>query len=79
MGNKNSGRRPSEIPMVKWKVSLPTPLAAEIEILLYDPLTGRPQYGGRSQLIETLLRTWVAKERNKSLTQDKAPDILGAA
>lgn len=78
MGNANSGRRPSEIPTIKWKISIPESLAAEVEILLYDPLTGQPAYGGRAQLLEDLLRGWVAKERNRGLTQAEKPAILGA-
>ena len=48
---------------VSWYVSLPQSLAAEVELILLDPLTGRPEFGKRSQLVESLLRNWVEEMR----------------
>lgn len=48
---------------VSWYVSIPSSLAAEVELILLDPLTGRPRFGERSQLVELLLRDWVEKMR----------------
>jgi len=58
------GRKPLTTPSIEWKNSIPSPLAAEIELLLLDPISGRVTYGARSQLIESLLRDWVDKQRN---------------
>lgn len=44
------------------KASLPAPLAAEVNLLLEDPLTRRRKYGALSKLIEALLRDWLARQ-----------------
>jgi hypothetical protein len=46
MGRKRSGD------YVIWRITVPTHLAVETELLLVDPLRGKPTYGARSQLIE---------------------------
>jgi metal-responsive CopG/Arc/MetJ family transcriptional regulator len=57
------GRKPHADPPVDVMVSLPTTLNAKLELLLYDPLTGKPRYGGRSALIQQLIREWVEKQQ----------------
>lgn len=59
------GRKAYTIPNVDWKVRIPSDLAAEVELLLFDPLTENVTYGARSQLLESLLRDWVDAKRNK--------------
>lgn len=54
-------RRDSSVLRVEWKISLPAELAARIEMTLYSPHQRKPQYGGRSQLIERLLREHLAQ------------------
>lgn len=49
-----------------WKICLPAPLAAEIDLMLEDPLTRKPKYGARSKLIEQLLSQWSASVRSGS-------------
>lgn len=44
-------------------VSIPETLNAKVELLLYDPTTGKPRYGGRSALIQQLLRDWVEAQQ----------------
>lgn len=48
---------------VNLVVSIPTSLAAKVELLLFDPTTNKPKYGGRSALIQQLLREWVEKQQ----------------
>lgn len=50
---------PAEEPIVVWKVSLPVSVAASVVHLLRDPISGRPIYGKRSELITSLLRGWL--------------------
>jgi len=60
------GRRALTTPNIDWKIRIPQPLAAEVELILLDPLRGEVKYGERSQLIESLLRDWVDEKRNKA-------------
>ena len=53
------GRRRHNDPPVNYYLSLPTTLAAKIELALFDPTTGKPKYGGRSQLFQLLARQWL--------------------
>jgi len=50
-----------------WKLSLPAGLAAEVDLLLEDPLSRKPRYGARSRLVEALLREYLARARNETL------------
>lgn len=58
-----AGRKPLTDPPVEWKVSLPSSLAAQIELVLLDPLMMKAGYGKRSALIASLLRDWLKKEK----------------
>lgn len=55
-----TGRPKHAVPPVEWKNSLPSDLAAQVELLLKDPMRDKPRYGARSVLIEKLLRAWLA-------------------
>lgn len=44
---------------VEWSISIPTSLAAKVELMLFDPMTGKTKFGGRSALIQQLLRAYV--------------------
>ena len=57
------GRPELQHPKTAWKVHVDSRLAAEIEILLADPLRGKAAYGERGSLIEQLLRQWVEGQR----------------
>lgn len=50
-----------------YKLSLPAPLCAEVDLLLEDPLTKKPKYGARSKLIEALLREWLSRQKGEDL------------
>lgn len=55
------GRKPKhEHGAVSWEVLLPAALAARLELLLLDPLTGAVRYGAKSQLVVRLLEEWLA-------------------
>lgn len=51
------------VPRAEWKLHLPLDLAAEVELLLLDPLREKPKYGARNALVERLLREWLASRR----------------
>lgn len=53
-------RRSSKERRVEWKLSLQAELAARVNLRLLDPLTVRPGYGSRKDLIEFLLETWLS-------------------
>jgi len=67
------GRKPQLDRPVDVMVSIPSTVAAKLELLLYDPLTGRPQYGGRSRLIQQLIREWIERQ---ALTPKNEPDRI---
>lgn len=59
--------RPSSLEdRVTWHIPLPASLAAKIELLFYDPLTGRVSYGKRAELVVKLLSEWLEKETKKA-------------
>lgn len=60
------GRKPYTEPRAEWKVYLPSSLAAEVELLLIDPLREKVKYGARNELLEKLLRDWLQKEKEKA-------------
>jgi len=53
------GRKPHSDPPVAMYLSVPSSLAAKVDLLLFDATTGKPKYGGRSGLVQLLLRGWV--------------------
>lgn len=67
------GRKAHIDPPVNFVLSIPQSLAAKVELLLYDPTTGKPAYGGRSALIQQLLREWV---ESQLLTRENKPPII---
>lgn len=50
-------------PPVEWKVCIPREIAEKIELAFLDPITMKPSYGARAQLITALLQRWLG-ERN---------------
>lgn len=57
------GRPRSSVPYTRWDVHIDAALAAEVEILQWDPVMQKPKYGSRKELLESLLREWVARQR----------------
>lgn len=45
---------------VRWTVYVPEDLSTKTDILLLNPITGRVQYNAKSELVEKLLRQWLA-------------------
>lgn len=62
------GRKAFVVPTTPWKISIPVPLAAEIELRLFDPKTGVVEYGARSALVERLLRQWIEQQKHNPTT-----------
>lgn len=58
-----TGRPPKAIPTVEWKVYIRSDLAAQVELLLTDPMREKVRYGKRGQLIEQLLEAWLKTQR----------------
>jgi metal-responsive CopG/Arc/MetJ family transcriptional regulator len=48
---------------VEIKLTLPIDMAADLDLLLFDPVRGKVQYGARSHLIKELLRPWIAEKK----------------
>lgn len=46
-------------PPIKWRVNIPESIAAKVELMLLNPLTGDIRYGARSDLITKLLKQWL--------------------
>jgi hypothetical protein len=60
---------PGSEPTVNWKIRVPASTAAQIELLVMDPLTRKPSYGKRSELVSELLRNYL-KSINFSLKDE---------
>ena len=60
-----AGRKPYAEPRVAWKVYLPQQLAAQVELLLLDPMREKVKYGARNELLEGLLRDWILEQINQ--------------
>lgn len=58
------GRPRSTQGFVAWEVHLNADLAAQVELLLLDPLRNKPRYGARGKLVEKLLKGWVEEQRH---------------
>ncbi len=46
---------------VRWNLSIPADIAAQVETQFFDPITKKPRYGERNKLVTTLLREWVQR------------------
>lgn len=56
--------------MRKLTLALPEDLLLEVEAVLFNPLRGKPKWGARGLLIETLLRGWLEEQRKKEGEKD---------
>jgi hypothetical protein len=68
------GRPANTVKTVHWTLSLPEPLAAELELLMLDPMLGKPKVGARSELVVSLIRQWI--DSKKLRPQELAPSNL---
>ena len=79
MSGSKGGRPANAVPTVKWDVYLRSDLAAQIELLLLDPMREKVKYGARGKLIEQLLSEWLEKQKaamrsvRELAEQDKGP------
>lgn len=73
------GRKALTIPNIDWKIRVRSTLAAEVELLLLDPVRGRASYGDRSALINTLLEEWVEKQRKNVTTVQEIGNVQTSA
>lgn len=64
-GAKLKADRPSE-----WKLSLPSSITAPVELILSDPLTGRPKHGARARLVAKLLKEWLEEQSGSAIKLD---------
>lgn len=55
------GRKPLMMPTVEWKCRIPSDIAAKIDMIQLDPVKGTVEYGARSLLVTSLLRSWLAQ------------------
>lgn len=62
------GRTPRTIPSVRWRVEVRSDLAAQVEVLLYDPVLEIVTYGARTALINKLLAEWLETQKKGSAT-----------
>lgn len=44
---------------VDWKLRLSLPVAAALEQITMDPTTGKPRYGARRRLLESLINRYL--------------------
>ena len=68
------GRPPKSIPTVDWKLHMPVDLAAEVDLLCTDPVTGKLRYGARTELVELALR--IHLERLRSIPKEPTDNVL---
>jgi len=71
------GRPQNVVPPIEWSISLPSDLAAQVELLLLDPMRGKPKVGARSKLIEQLRRGWIEERKKEILSQLEAVERGG--
>ncbi|HYE38131.1 hypothetical protein [Methylocaldum sp.] len=57
------GRTANTEKSIRWRIEVKERIAAQVELLLLDPLTGDIAYGARSALVNQLLREWLDKQR----------------
>lgn len=61
------GRRQNRDKPIEWSVNIPESVANEVELLLSNPLTGKPVYGAKSSLLTTALREWLERHTGKEV------------
>lgn len=58
------------LPAVTWKINVDRQIALRVEFRLRNLSGTKPQYGARSDLIESLLRDWLVEQDNFALNQE---------
>jgi hypothetical protein len=57
------GRPPLVVPTVEWKCRVPIDIAAQVDLILYDPVRNITAYGERSALVGKLLKEWLVSQK----------------
>lgn len=57
--------RTSEDLTIPWKINVSATVGGKIEYWLTDPITKKPMYGKRGELIEALLEHWIAIQEGR--------------
>jgi len=57
------GRKPNLEKTVSWHIHIRERVAAPVELVLADPLTGKVKAGARQALVEQLLDKWLDEQR----------------
>ena len=52
-------------------LSIPESLGAQLDLLTYDPVRGRPRYGGRSEIAIRALREYLDRNQPKEPDDDR--------
>ena len=63
------GRPSLPVPTIDWKCYIPLPIAAKVDLLLLDPVSGKTRYGARSALVNQLLLQWLTERGMKPLQE----------
>lgn len=58
-------------------ISLPTTLAADVDLVLFDPVRGKIKYGARSRLVAGLLLRWLRDKKNVKVEEPETEEING--
>jgi hypothetical protein len=66
VGRKKLLDRPIDV-----HVTLPSSVVAQLEILLADPLTGKPKHGSRAKLITRLVKQWIAEQQREESSSQR--------
>lgn len=64
MGTATRGRK------IQWRIWLPEEIAVAVEVSLFNPGTGKPDYGARSHLVAELLQRHLAATQLKDSSND---------
>lgn len=67
-------RRGEEKTLIRARV--PTHIAQRVQLLLTDPMRGKPGYGQMSILITELLTNWLAARKAGAAKRNKPPEGL---
>lgn len=68
-GRPRGRGKPSKEKSDQWTVYVPRSLAMKIDMLFFNPASGRIRYGYRTALVNKLLRQWLAAQVVETLDQ----------
>lgn len=57
-----------------WRINVPQHIAVEVELALINPLSRRPTYGLRSQLVTSLLVKWLTELKQEKEKPTDGPN-----